>query len=87
MSSILQELEQQIAGITSSVEKTNVGTVRQVGDGVCKVEGLSDILGVRMPFKPTDFTQVNHPINRVLVGRALRLLAQAGREIGGAAGN
>ena len=29
---------------------------------------------VRMPFKPTDFTQVNHQINRVLVQRALRLL-------------
>ncbi len=33
---------------------------------------------VRMPFKPTDFTQVNAAINRVLVSRALRLLdAQA----------
>ncbi|MEX8515974.1 MAG: 23S rRNA (uracil(1939)-C(5))-methyltransferase RlmD [Leptothrix ochracea] len=31
--------------------------------------------GITMPFKPTDFTQVNHHINRVLVGRALRLLA------------
>ena len=30
--------------------------------------------GIRMPFKPTDFTQVNPHINRVLVGRALRLL-------------
>ena len=30
--------------------------------------------GIRMPFKPTDFTQVNHQINRVLVERALRLL-------------
>jgi 23S rRNA (uracil1939-C5)-methyltransferase len=30
--------------------------------------------GVKMPFKPTDFTQVNHHINRVLVSRALRLL-------------
>lgn len=30
--------------------------------------------GIRMPFKPTDFTQVNHQINRVLVARALRLL-------------
>ncbi len=30
--------------------------------------------GIVMPFKPTDFTQVNHHINRVLVGRALRLL-------------
>ena len=27
-----------------------------------------------MPFKPTDFTQVNPHINRVLVARALRLL-------------
>jgi 23S rRNA (uracil1939-C5)-methyltransferase len=31
--------------------------------------------GVTMPFKPTDFTQVNPYINRVLVSRALRLLA------------
>ncbi len=30
--------------------------------------------GIRMPFKPTDFTQVNQAINQVLVGRALRLL-------------
>jgi 23S rRNA (uracil1939-C5)-methyltransferase len=30
--------------------------------------------GICMPFKPTDFTQVNHHINRVLVVRALRLL-------------
>jgi 23S rRNA (uracil1939-C5)-methyltransferase len=31
--------------------------------------------GITMPFKPTDFTQVNPHINRVLVSRALRLLA------------
>ena len=30
--------------------------------------------GLTMPFKPTDFTQVNHAINRVLVQRALNLL-------------
>jgi 23S rRNA (uracil1939-C5)-methyltransferase len=30
--------------------------------------------GIRMPFKPTDFTQVNPFVNDVLVGRALRLL-------------
>jgi 23S rRNA (uracil1939-C5)-methyltransferase len=30
---------------------------------------------IRMPFRPTDFTQVNHAINRTLVARALRLLA------------
>jgi 23S rRNA (uracil1939-C5)-methyltransferase len=31
--------------------------------------------GITMPFKPTDFTQVNPHINQVLVSRALRLLA------------
>jgi 23S rRNA (uracil1939-C5)-methyltransferase len=30
--------------------------------------------GVRIHFRPTDFTQVNHAMNRVLVSRALRLL-------------
>ena len=30
--------------------------------------------GITMPFKPTDFTQVNPHINQVLVSRALRLL-------------
>ncbi len=30
--------------------------------------------GITMPFKPTDFTQVNPHINRVLVERAIRLL-------------
>ena len=30
--------------------------------------------GVRIAFRPNDFTQVNHAVNRALVGRALRLL-------------
>ncbi len=36
--------------------------------------------GVTMPFKPTDFTQVNHDINRLLVQKALRLLAVQAHE-------
>lgn len=36
--------------------------------------------GVSMPFNPTDFTQVNHQINEVLVARALRLLAPGPEE-------
>ncbi len=38
--------------------------------------------GVKMPFKPVDFTQVNHHINRLLVASALRLLGvRAGERV------
>ena len=36
--------------------------------------------GVVIPFGPTEFTQVNHEINRVLVRRAMALLAPASGE-------
>jgi 23S rRNA (uracil1939-C5)-methyltransferase len=36
--------------------------------------------GITMPFKPTDFTQVNPFINQVLVSRALRLLDASAAE-------
>lgn len=39
--------------------------------------------GVRIAFRPTDFTQVNHAVNRLLVARAVRLLdPQPGERIG-----
>lgn len=39
--------------------------------------------GVRIAFQPTDFTQVNFAVNRLLVSRAVRLLdPQAGERIG-----
>ena len=43
MSNILQEIESEIANLKTSVTKSNVGTVREVGDGVAKIEGLSDV--------------------------------------------
>ena len=44
MSTILQDLETQIAGLKTTTTKTNVGTVREVGDGVARIEGLSDVM-------------------------------------------
>ena len=42
MSNILQELESKIDSIHSaSTAKANVGVVREIGDGVAKIEGLS----------------------------------------------
>src|SRR5512136_243338 len=44
MSSILQEIEAQIAGVKTEVSRQNVGVVREIGDGVAKIEGLTDCM-------------------------------------------
>ena len=44
MSSILQEIESQIAGLKTSVSRQNVGIVREISDGVAKIEGLTDAM-------------------------------------------
>src|SRR5437016_10492324 len=41
MPTLLQEIESQIAGVKTATAKQNVGTVREIGDGVAKVEGLT----------------------------------------------
>src|SRR5437868_15071500 len=44
MSNLLQEIEAQIAGVKTATAKKNVGTVREIGDGVAKIEGLTDAM-------------------------------------------
>ena len=44
MSSILQDIEAQISGLKTNVSRQNVGTVREISDGVAKVEGLTDAM-------------------------------------------
>ena len=44
MSTILQELESQISALKTTTSKANVGVVREVGDGVAKIEGLSEVM-------------------------------------------
>ncbi len=50
-------------------------TVHLLDEGGTTLAYALPDFGITMPFKPTDFTQVNPHINRVLVSRALRLLA------------
>src|ERR1700747_2679301 len=42
MSTILEELETTISGLKADTARSNVGTVREVGDGVAKLEGFRD---------------------------------------------
>src|SRR5271169_6717026 len=44
MSNLLQEIEAKIAGAKTATAKQNVGTVREIGDGVAKIEGLDDAM-------------------------------------------
>jgi F-type H+-transporting ATPase subunit alpha len=45
MSNLLQELEAKIDGLANStVTKSNVGTVREIGDGVARIEGLGGVM-------------------------------------------
>jgi 23S rRNA (uracil1939-C5)-methyltransferase len=49
-------------------------TVHRLDEGGPELAYALPEFGIDMPFRPTDFTQVNPHINRVLVSRALRLL-------------
>jgi F-type H+-transporting ATPase subunit alpha len=44
MSNLLQEIEAQITGAKTTTSKQNVGVVREIGDGVAKIEGLTDTM-------------------------------------------
>ena len=44
MPDLLKEIEAQIAGAKVATDRQNVGVIREVGDGVAKVEGLADAM-------------------------------------------
>src|SRR5882757_5533589 len=44
MSTILEEIESKIEELKTSTTKSNVGVVRETGDGVARIEGLSDVM-------------------------------------------
>ena len=44
MSNLLEEIEAQISGAKTATAKQNVGIVREIGDGVAKIEGLTDTM-------------------------------------------
>jgi F-type H+-transporting ATPase subunit alpha len=44
MSTVLDQIEQQIAKLSSKAVKKNTGHIRTVADGVAKIDGLSDVM-------------------------------------------
>ncbi len=44
MSTVLDQIEQQIAKLSSKAVKKNTGNIRTVADGVAKIDGLSEVM-------------------------------------------
>jgi F-type H+/Na+-transporting ATPase subunit alpha len=44
MADLLHDIEAQIAGAKTTTAKQNVGVIREIGDGVAKIEGLTDAM-------------------------------------------
>src|SRR6202790_2980620 len=44
MSTVLEQIEQQIAKLSSKAVKKNTGNIRTIADGVAKIDGLSDVM-------------------------------------------
>ena len=71
---LLRGFAAQQAGVQWWLQPNGPETAHLLDEGGQALSyGLPEF-GIHMPFKPTDFTQVNPHINRVLVSRALRLL-------------
>ena len=41
MADLVREIESEIAGVKAAAAKQSVGVIREIGDGVAKVEGLA----------------------------------------------
>ena len=70
----LRGFAREHAGVQWWLQPKGPDTVKQLDDGGPVLSYALPEFGITMPFKPTDFTQVNPQINRVLVARALGLL-------------
>src|SRR6188768_2565100 len=44
MADLVLEIEEQIRGVKSAAARLSVGSIREVGDGVARIEGLGDVM-------------------------------------------
>src|SRR6187455_2695672 len=44
MANLIQEIEAQISGAKTAAIRRNVGVIREIGDGLARVEGLGDVM-------------------------------------------
>jgi len=44
MANVIEEIEAQIADVKTATIRRNIGVIREIGDGVARVEGLGDVM-------------------------------------------
>src|SRR5499427_2891528 len=44
MVDLVKEIEEQIAGVKAAGVRQNVGVIREIGDGIARLEGLNDAM-------------------------------------------
>ena len=71
---LLRDFAKTHVGVQWWLQSKGPETVELLDEGGEELSYDLPEFGIHMPFKPTDFTQVNPHINRVLVSRSLRLL-------------
>ncbi|NML46058.1 23S rRNA (uracil(1939)-C(5))-methyltransferase RlmD [Ramlibacter sp. G-1-2-2] len=76
----LRAFAQEHPGVQWWLQPKGPDTVKLLDEGGEELAYALPEFGITMPFRPTDFTQVNPHINRVLVDRALRLLQPQRKE-------
>ena len=70
MADLLKEIEEQIAGARAAGARQNVGVIREIGDGIAKVEGLSDAM-------LNEMLDLGHGITGLALDLASRSMARA----------
>src|SRR5271154_3211263 len=97
MSTLLEDIKSQIISLKTDVVQSNIGTVREISDGVAKIEGLSGaalnemlefpggVMGDFSKIKEGDQVRTTGKLLQVPVGKALlgRVVDALGKPIDG----
>ena len=43
MANLIEDIEKEIKGLKIKAQKENVGVVTEIGDGIARIQGLSDV--------------------------------------------
>jgi len=71
MSTVIEQIEQQISKLQNKAVKKNVGHIRTLADGTAKVDGLSDVMYNEMVQFPGDVTGIALNLEESEVGCVL----------------